>query len=420
MLPAACVSNAASARIWASTAPPDSSVIMAFSRPSQDTGPTPWPSFPSAVMILLTVDINACTRVTINLWMEVAVLVGVSLVVRRLMYKPSYNSVVLEGSDGVGVHMPPFQTAARHAKVCAFLESDAAGSLDTAKDIWIATFPKCGTTWLQQIVVELLRTDVAEDEMAPAPLPFHLSPWPERTFGTPAGDSSPFRGRDAAALIASEMGPRGARCRPFKTHAPVTLLPGAALSSKSVRSIVITRNPKDACLSMYHHASRIPIFGYDGGFQSDWTKRWSEGNVESGDFWLWTKGWWQRAKDPAHEVLWLHYEDVKRTPLVEVEKVARFLKLDAVAGRSAAQFAALVRRAHASSSFTKMKRQYSTTVFGTGHFRKGDIGDWRNYFSRKESARFDALHAAHFAECPELLAKYYFGPEPTDACASGP
>ena len=317
---------------------------------------------------------------------------GLALVVRRLTYKPSYNSVVLEGSDGVGVHMPPFQTAERHAKVKAFLESEAAGSLDKAKDVWIATFPKCGTTWLQQICVELLRTDVAEEDTAPAPLPFHLSPWPERAFGAPASDRSPFRGSCPAELLASEMGPPDARCRPYKTHAPVTLLPGAALPAKSARAIVITRNPKDACVSMYHHASRIPIFGYDGGFQSDWTKRWSEGNVESGDFWRWHKGWWKRAQDPAHDVLWLHFEDVKRTPLVEVEKVARFLKLDAVAGRSPAQFAALVKRAHASSSFKTMKQQYSQTVFGTGHFRKGDIGDWRNYFSLKGEFIFLPLH----------------------------
>jgi hypothetical protein len=160
---------------------------------------------------------------------------------------------------------------------------------------------------------------------------------------------------------------------------------------------------------MFHHARRIPVFGYDGDFHSDWIRRWSEGRVESGSFWLWHRYWWERAQDPSQDVLWLQFEDVKRAPLVEVEKIARFLRLDRVPGRSNRQFRALIARAHESSSFGKMKANYANTRFGTGHFRKGGIGDWRNYFTAEESARFDALHEMHFSEYPALMEKFYFG-----------
>ena len=85
-----------------------------------------------------------------------------------------YNGSVLDG-----VLMPPFQTSERHNKVCDALTSqDNEGALDDETDVWIATYPKCGTTWMQQIVLELTRLKSEGDE----PLNYKDSPWVRRTL----------------------------------------------------------------------------------------------------------------------------------------------------------------------------------------------------------------------------------------------
>ena len=73
----------------------------------------------------------------------------------------------------------------------------------------------------------------------------------------------------------------------------------------------------------------------------------------------------------------------------------------------------MVRRAHASSSFKKMKQQYEPGQMGgnPGHFRKGGVGDWRSHFNRRQSEKFDATHTSKLAGAPELRAKYDFGPK---------
>ena len=84
-----------------------------------------------------------------------------------------YNGSVLDG-----VLMPPFQTEERHDKVCDALTSKDKGALDDETDVWIATYPKCGTTWMQQIVLELTRLKSEGDE----PLNYKDSPWVRRAL----------------------------------------------------------------------------------------------------------------------------------------------------------------------------------------------------------------------------------------------
>lgn len=84
---------------------------------------------------------------------------------------------------------------------------------------------------------------------------------------------------------------------------------------------MVIRNPKDAGVSFFHHTRRLP-YGFDGAFD-DYFELWLDGDVDFGDFFPFTLGWWRHRRDD--NVLLLVYEHIKRDVKAAVLRVARFL-----------------------------------------------------------------------------------------------
>lgn len=117
-------------------------------------------------------------------------------------------------------------------------------------DVFIATYPRSGTTLTQQLVHLLLK------HSSPLAHPFttgathrHTAPWLEALYAARA----PLPEREAPAtslaLLERFSGPRI-----FKTHSLPRLLPGACdAATPTPRVVVVVRNPKDTAVSLYHH-----------------------------------------------------------------------------------------------------------------------------------------------------------------------
>jgi len=152
-------------------------------------------------------------------------------------------------------------------------------------DIVIATYPKCGTTLTQQIVLTLL----ADGEKELVKEPMALSKWIELEVCK----EGPTTSHDAiAAFEAWQPDPATQRKPParrvIKTHAPSHLAPwigGANGIPEHGKVVIITRNPADACVSMWNHARDIPSFEYSELFEHFLSELYLQGKVESGDFW---------------------------------------------------------------------------------------------------------------------------------------
>eukprot|EP00939_MAST-03C_sp_MAST-3C-sp1_P003687 g3687.t1 len=310
-----------------------------------------------------------------------------------------------------GVVYPPFQTAERHEKICRALCGPRKGGLDVLRDVWVATYPKCGTTFMQAILLELTRhrSNLNGDvEEKGEKIDYHESPWPEAMLFREGKRGPKYMGVDFDELEAcfryggAEAGERALRF--LKTHARHEHLPGIysrnGKAPKYCRAIVVTRNPKDACVSMFHHARNIPIFKYTGPFH-DWVWRYARGDVESGCFWEWHAGWWQAKKKNPKQILWVTFENLKKEPAAEITRVARFLKLDA--SLSDAAFQELVAKTVKATTFKKMKAQYNSK-----HFRKGKSGGWRGVFTQKQSDAYDRIHGAKLSHVPDLRDSYVF------------
>jgi hypothetical protein len=96
-------------------------------------------------------------------------------------------------------------------------------------DVFIVTYPKCGTTWTQQIV--RLIKDKGE-EKATVHL-FCTVPWIDVV------------GKDVCMATPSP--------RTFKSHLPYHMVPGGEPAKSVAKYIYVARNPKDAAVSLYYH-----------------------------------------------------------------------------------------------------------------------------------------------------------------------
>ncbi len=70
------------------------------------------------------------------------------------------------------------------------------------------------------------------------------------------------------------------RC--IKSHLPLQMLPPSLVDTCKV--VAVARNPKDCCVSFYHHERLISGQGYTGDFPS-YAKLFKGGKLVSGEYW---------------------------------------------------------------------------------------------------------------------------------------
>ena len=164
-----------------------------------------------------------------------------------------------------------------------------------SSDILIATYPKCGTTWMQQIV-HGLRTggDMSFGEITEA------VPWLEA-----AADMGIDPEREQAAAP-----------RAYKTHLNWPQIP------KGGRYIHVSRDPKDTLVS-YHRFLEGWVFE-TGSIDLDTLARESFLKGRRGeDYWGFLLSWWEKRNDP--DVLFMFYEDMKQDLGATIDEVAGFI-----------------------------------------------------------------------------------------------
>jgi hypothetical protein len=161
-------------------------------------------------------------------------------------------------------------------------------------DVIIAPYPKCGTTWLQQIV-HSLRTggDLEFDDIS------RVVPWIETAHDL---------GLDLDAEQRAEP-------RAFKSHLAWPDVP------KGARYIVAVRDPRDALVSAYRFVAGW--FFEPGSIAIETLGR--AHFVEGRGYYTHLASWWPRRHDP--EVLLLSYEQMRDDPGGTVRRVARFIDL---------------------------------------------------------------------------------------------
>jgi aryl sulfotransferase len=258
-------------------------------------------------------------------------------------------------------------------------------------DIIIATYPKCGTTWMQQIVSLLIF-----QSPEPRPIP-QISPWIDCRF------------RDSVEVMQAIL--EGQRHRRFlKSHLPFDSLP----QYDHVRYIHVARDGRDAFMSLCNHWAGFTPLGFQaldraaeemGGpaprppqdprvFWREWlTKGVLPGETDGylGPSYFNLEATYWRARS-ASNLLLVHFNELKEDLEGEMRRVAEFLGLKPPREVwpslvDAASFAAMKRNGKALlPGFEKVLDE------GSDRFLfKGTNGRWREVMTAEDLALYDQV-----------------------------
>uniref|UniRef100_A0A336K2Y5 CSON012844 protein n=1 Tax=Culicoides sonorensis TaxID=179676 RepID=A0A336K2Y5_CULSO len=168
-------------------------------------------------------------------------------------------------------------------------------------DVWVVSFPKCGTTWTQEMVW-ILNNNLNYTEAKRVNL-LHRFPFLELS-----GVLSQYP--PGSENVIFDM----ARPRHIKSHLNVEFLPDKIWSSNA-KIIYVARNPKDAALSFYHHY--INLVGYTGT-KEDYFDAYMEGKIIYAPFFDHILSFWNIRH--RKNVLFLTYEDMKKDIMHALKK----------------------------------------------------------------------------------------------------
>jgi aryl sulfotransferase len=264
-------------------------------------------------------------------------------------------------------------------------------------DIIIATYAKSGTTWMQQMVAQMLFGGDPDLPVA------ELSPWVDLRV--------PSRDIKLAAIEAQT------HRRILKTHLPVDAL----VFSPRARYIYVARDGRDVVWSMYnHHANanaswyaalndtpgRIgpPIEPPPANIRQYWRDWMDRDGHPFWPFWENIRSWWAIRHLP--NVLLVHFNALKRDMEGEMRRIARFLDIPV----DEARWPDIVRYC----SFDWMKLNAHASVPLGGAFwdggaqvfiNKGVNGRWTDTLGTADCAEYTAraLHELG-PECARWLA----------------
>ncbi|XP_077885036.1 sulfotransferase 1C2 isoform X2 [Ictidomys tridecemlineatus] len=222
-------------------------------------------------------------------------------------------------------------------------------------DLLICTYPKAGTTWIQEIV-DMIEQD-ADVEKCQRAIIQHRHPFIEW-----ARPPQPSGVEKANAMPAPRI---------LRTHLPTQLLPPSFWENNCKRMNQVLPDP---------------------GTWEEYFETFIDGKVGWGSWFDHVKGWWQ--KKDTHQVLFLFYEDIKKDPKHEIQKVAQFM------GKSLDE--TVLDKIVQETSFEKMKENPMTNRSTvpksildqsiSPFMRKGTVGDWKNHFTVAQNEKFDEIY----------------------------
>lgn len=264
-------------------------------------------------------------------------------------------------------------------------------------DIIIASYAKSGTTWLQQIVAQLIWNGEEDLDVA------EMSPWldlrvPPKAIKLPIVEAQTHR-------------------RFIKTHLPVDAL----VFSPKAKYLYIARDGRDVVWSLYNHHAKAneawyealndtpgrvgPPIGRPPESILEYFRDWLE--QDGYPFWsIWenVKSWWDIRHLP--NVMLVHFAELKRDMAGQIRQIAEFLDITITQSK----WPVILEHC----SFDYMKQHASKSVPLTGIFWEGGAqtfiyqgtnGRWKDILTEGDIAKYEETALRNLGQkCAHWLA----------------
>ncbi|MEE6475072.1 hypothetical protein FKM82_010607 [Ascaphus truei] len=208
------------------------------------------------------------------------------------------------------------------------------------EDLLAVTYPKCGSNWTLQLLQDMVYS--IHDKEPPAIIP-------KLEFGSP----------DKFEKLKQESSPRVLATHLFYDDLPKSFF------DKKVKMLLLIRNPKDTAVSLFHFYNNNPVLppcsSWDTFFQD-----FMSGKVCFGSYFDQAVAWNKHIDDEG--VMIITFEEMKKIQLIA--KMGTFKSMKEKSTKSDVECLQVI-------------------------FRKGEVGDWKNYFTEAQNQEMDA----RFEEC---------------------
>ncbi|XP_059212514.1 sulfotransferase family 5A, member 1 [Centropristis striata] len=245
-------------------------------------------------------------------------------------------------------------------------------------DIVIVSYPKSGTTWMQQILT--LISSRGDPHLSQTVPNWTRAPWLEHYYF-------------AMLLEASPLTPRV-----ITTHMPHHLL-GPALQRSKAKVIYVSRNPKDVVVSFYHFHKMANFFPEAGSFQ-EFLNSFLEGTMQYGSWFDHIKGWTSQT-GIMNNLLHVTYEQMTMDLPGTIKKLSSYLQsplLDHEVDNCVKQCSFSSMKDNNMSNYTLITEDILDHSKGS-FLRKGKVGDWKNMFTEELNQYFDGVFKSKMEDC---------------------
>nr|CAB3481427.1 unnamed protein product [Digitaria exilis] len=253
-------------------------------------------------------------------------------------------------------------------------------------DIILATYPKCGTTWLKALAFAITNRSHHPITCKNHPLLTHLPhdlvedlEFPLRYLHHPVSE---LENLPSPRLLC--------------THLPLPLLP-TSVSTIGCRIVYLCREPKDVLVSMWHYMNKVYrdcFTEFDRAFEL-----FCEGVSLYGPIWDHYLGYWKQMTTEPNRVLFLKYDEMMADTGNHVKRLAEFFGGPVSVEEESSGIVQDIVKLCSFENLKKMPVNCSgvtnpidgLAIENSVFFRTGKVRDWENHMTEEMAKKLDRI-----------------------------